>query len=66
MCIRDRYIIADAKYGFAKLQETQDGMQMSKEWIDRRLDDAVGKEKADEIRDAYEEDPSSVKALVYH
>ena len=63
---KGQYIIADAKYGFAKLQETQDGMQMSKEWIDRRLDDAVGKEKADEIRDAYEEDPSSVKALVYH
>jgi hypothetical protein len=45
-----RYIIADSKYGTAQLQETQDGKQLSETWIDGRLDDAVGKEKADEIR----------------
>ena len=60
------YVVADAKFGSAKLKDTQDGTQMSQEWIDRRLDDAVGKEKADEIRDAYEDDPSSVSTEVYH
>ena len=39
---------------------------MSDNWIDKRLDDAVGKEKADEIRDAAEDDPDSVKHEVYH
>ena len=47
-----KYIIADAK--------------MSQEWINKRLDDAVGKEKADEIREAYENDPNSVSTEVYH
>ena len=61
-----KYVVADAKFGSAKLKDTQDGTQMSQEWIDRRLDDAVGKEKADEIRDAYEDDPSSVSTEVYH
>lgn len=61
-----KYVIVDAKYGTAQLGETQDGRQMSSEWIDRRLDDAVGKEKADEIRDAYEDDPKNVSTDVYH
>lgn len=61
-----KYVIVDAKYGTAQLGETQDGKQMSAEWIDRRLDDAVGKEKADEIRDAYEDDPDNVSTEVYH
>lgn len=39
---------------------------MSDNWIDKRLDDAVGKEKADEIRDAKEDDPDSVSHEVYH
>ena len=39
---------------------------MSDNWIDKRLDDAVGKEKADEIRDAAEDNPDSVKHEVYH
>lgn len=60
------YVIADAKYNTSQLSETNDGKQMSDNWIDKRLDDAVGKEKADEIRDAVEDDPDSVKHEVYH
>lgn len=45
------YIIVDAKYDTAQLNtKVTDGPQMSQSWIDARLDDAVGKEKADEIR----------------
>lgn len=61
-----KFVIVDAKYNRAQLHETLDGRQMSENWIDRRLDAAVGKEKADEIRDAMEEDPSRVSAEVYH
>ena len=60
------YVIADAKYNKSQLIETNDGKQMSDNWIDKRLDDAVGKEKADEIRDAAEDDSDSVKHEVYH
>lgn len=60
------YIIADAKYDSAKLGNTTDGKQLSDTWIDARLDSAVGKEKADEIRDSYENDPESVKRELYH
>ncbi len=61
-----KYVIVDAKYGQARLGDSQDGTQMSQEWINKRLDDAVGKEKADEIREAYENDPNSVSTEVYH
>lgn len=61
-----KYVVADAKFGTARLGETQDGKQMSAGWIDKRLDDAVGKEKADEIRDAHEDDPDNVKTEVYN
>lgn len=60
------YIVADAKFNTSQLSDTNDGKQMSDNWIDKRLDDAVGKEKADEIRDAAEDDPDSVKHEVYH
>ena len=62
------YIIADAKVNYSKLSKgLADGTdQMSDAWIDKRLDSAVGKEKADEIRDAYEDNPSSVSKEVYH
>ncbi len=60
------YVIADAKYNTSQLSETKDGKQMSDNWIDKRLDDAVGKEKADEIRDAAEDNPDSVSHEVYH
>ena len=58
--------IIDAKYGNAKLGETQDGRQMSASWIDNRLDDAVGKEKADEIRMEKLLNPDNVGSYVGH
>lgn len=45
-----RFVGLDAKYGSSKLGDTLDGKQMSWNWIDKRLDASVGKEKADEIR----------------
>ena len=62
------YVIADAKVNFSKLNKgLADGTdQMSDAWIEKRLDNAVGKEKADEIRDAYEDNPDSVSKTVYH
>ena len=60
------YVIADAKYNTSQLSETNDGKQMSDNWIDKRLDDAVGKEKADEIRDATEDNPDFVSHEIYH
>lgn len=45
-------LIVDSKYGTAQLSETLDGKQMSENWINERLDESVGKEKADEIRKA--------------
>lgn len=60
------YVIVEAKYNTSQLSETNDGKQMSANWIDKRLDNAVGKEKADEIRDAAEDEPDSVKHEVYH
>lgn len=45
------FIIVDAKYNTARpSKRPEDGPQMSGNWIDKRLDAAVGKEKADEIR----------------
>ena len=46
------YLIVDAKSFNAELNREikGDGSQMSQSWIDARLDDAVGKETADEIR----------------
>ncbi len=44
------YLIVDAKFGSSKLNEiTSDGKQMSEKWIENRLYNAVGKEKAFEI-----------------
>lgn len=45
------YIIAEAKYGSSKLGKTRDGIQMSDSWINgsNRLENAVGKDMADEI-----------------
>ena len=44
------YIISEAKYDTSQLRMTKDGKQMSSNWIDNRLDKAVGKEMADKIR----------------
>lgn len=60
------YVIVDAKYNKSQLNETIHGKQLSDTWIDKNLDNAVGKEKADEIRDAYEDNPDLVKREVYH
>ena len=60
------YVVADAKYNTSQLSETKDGKQMSDNWIDKRLDNAVGKEKADEIRDTTEDSPDLVSHEVYH
>ena len=43
------YIIGEAKYGSSKLGSTLDGKQMSDNWIEKRLVDAVGEEMADDI-----------------
>ena len=43
------YVIAEAKFGSARLSNTLDGKQMSDSWIDKRLVDAVGEKKADAI-----------------
>ncbi|MDR2719330.1 MAG: hypothetical protein LBC03_00800 [Nitrososphaerota archaeon] len=40
------YDIVEAKYGSSQLGNTKDGKQMSQEWIDKRLGDAVGKDGA--------------------
>ena len=60
------YIVADAKYNTSKLSDTNDGKQMSDNWINKRLDASVGKEKADEIRDVAEDDPNLVRHEIYH
>jgi hypothetical protein len=46
------YVIGEAKYGSSGYGNTASGKQMSDEWVDFRLDEAVGKEQADLIRKA--------------
>ncbi len=62
------YVVADAKVNYSQLNKgLADGTdQMSDAWINKRLDDAVGKEKADVIRDSYEDNPDSISREVYH
>src|SRR5699024_10357508 len=47
-----KYVIAEAKYGASQLGNTKSGRQMSDEWLKtrRRLENAVGQTKADEIQ----------------
>ena len=59
-----QYIILDAKFNTAKLGDTLDGRQMSGNWIDRRLDDDIGKERADTIRMEKILNPENVVSLV--
>ena len=61
-----QYIIADAKYETAQLSDTADGRQMSENWIDKRLDASVGKEKADEIRLEKIFNPDNVGSYIAH
>lgn len=61
-----KYLIVDAKYGTAQLADTLDGKQMSENWQDKRLDESVGKEKADKIRMEKLFDPDNVGSYVAH
>lgn len=59
------YRVVESKYGTSELNEhTSDGKQMSESWIDKRLDDAVGKEKADEIWESKILNPDSVSSYI--
>ena len=60
------YLIVDSKFRSAQLGETSDGKQMSEAWIDNRLDSAVGKEKADEIRMEKIMNSNNICSLVSH
>lgn len=60
-----QYIIVESKYGTSELNpNTADGKQMSEKWIDNRLDKAVGKENADEIRMEKLTNPDNVGTYV--
>lgn len=63
---KPKYIIVDAKYGTAQLTDTLDGKQMSDNWIDKRLDESVGKEKADDIRMEVLLEPDNVAKYIGH
>ena len=45
-----QYVVAEAKFGSSRLGTTKDGMQMSENWVDNRLEKAVGRETADDIQ----------------
>lgn len=60
----DTYAIIESKYGSSQLGETQDGRQMSWQWIDARLDEAVGERIADKIREQYADNPENVRIMV--
>ena len=60
------YLIVDAKYGTGQLSDTVDGKQMSENWIDKRLDESVGKEMADEIRMEKLLNPDNVGSYISH
>ena len=45
-----KYVVADAKFGSSPLGQTADGTQMSENWVDNRLNKAVGRATADDIR----------------
>ena len=60
----DTYAIVESKYGSSELSESKDGVQMSWEWIDARLDDAVGEKTADRLREQYINNSQKVQLLV--
>ena len=60
----DTYAIVESKYGSSQLGDTQDGRQMSWEWIDARLDESVGERTADRIREQHETNPENVKIML--
>ena len=60
-----KYVIGETKYNTALLNTLADGTkQMSKKWVQDRLKDAVGKEKALEIIKELATNPDNVQFLV--
>ncbi|MED3539450.1 hypothetical protein [Bacillus toyonensis] len=61
-----KYVIAEAKYNTSKLGKTNDGKQMSEDWIlgSERLDSTLSKEKADEIVEEMLLNPENVQRIV--
>lgn len=59
----NEYIVGEAKYNTSKLSTLKDGTkQMSKEWIGgKRLEEAIGTEKANLIGDNYERNLYNIK-----
>ncbi len=57
-------LITETKFNKSELGFTQDGKQMSTQWIDNRLDSAVGKEMADKIRMDSILNPDSVESVL--
>ena len=49
-----QYVITETKYGTSDLGTNADGQQLSPKWVDKRLNDEVGKSTANDIRDAQE------------
>jgi hypothetical protein len=46
-----KYVIGEAKFGSSRLGKTLDGPQMGENWVDNRLDSAVGENRALDIMD---------------
>ena len=64
-----KYIIGEAKYNTSRLGTLLDGTkQMSNKWIfeQGRLEKAVGKRVADEIRDELMDNPDNISKQVFH
>lgn len=62
-----KYVIAESKYGSSDLSQTpKDGPQMSDPWINGsdRLDNAVGVDKADAIREEMVLNPDNVQRVL--
>ncbi|PGT04628.1 MULTISPECIES: hypothetical protein [Bacillus cereus group] len=61
-----KYVIAEAKYNTSKLGKTNDGKQMSEDWIlgSERLDSTLSKEKADKIVEEMLLNPENVQRIV--
>ncbi|SCC51341.1 MULTISPECIES: T7SS effector LXG polymorphic toxin [Priestia] len=61
-----KYVIAEAKYNTSRLGKTNDGKQMSEDWIfgSERLDSTLSKEKADKIVTEMLLNPENVQRIV--
>lgn len=46
-----KYVVGEAKFGSSRLGMTEDGAQMSENWVENRLDSAVGERRALDITD---------------